>query len=147
MKAIKVQKGNFVISTDKTKLELNVIHDFLANHASWSKDIPLEKVILAIENSLNFGLYHKDKQIGYARIISDFSSIAYLGDVFILEAYRKKGLASWLVDSIMSHPELQDLRRWILLTGDAHALYKKHGWMPIESPYKWMEKVNLNIYK
>jgi GNAT superfamily N-acetyltransferase len=146
MKIITERKNDFVITTDRTKLDILLIHDFLSNKAYWSKNIPLEKVKMAIENSLNFALFYKNKQVGYARIVSDFSAIAYLGDVFIIEEYRGQGLSKWLMETIVSHPHLQNLRRWILLTGDAHELYKKYGWKPIAAPERWMEKHDPNVY-
>lgn len=140
MNIITEKKGDFYITTDRSKLDLKVIHDFLANRSYWSRNIPFDKVETAVANSLNFGLFHHDRQIGYARVISDFSSIAYLGDVFILEEYRGQGHARWLMDTVVSHPGLQGLRRWILLTRDAHGLYRKYGWKPIVNPDKWMER-------
>ena len=139
-------KADYQISTSKTKLDLEVIHNFLSTKAYWSLHIPKEKVQTAIENSLCFGVYESEKQIGFARVISDFSTIAYLGDVFILEEYRGKGLSKWLMETIMTHPNLQGLRRWILLTGDAHELYKQYGWTPIADASKWMELHNKNVY-
>ncbi len=147
MEIITEQKGDFCITTDRSKLDLKVIHDFLANQSYWSGNIPFDVVKTAVDNSLNFGLFHHDRQIGYARVISDFSSIAYLGDVFILEEFRGQGHARWLMDKVMTHPCLQGLRRWILLTRDAHELYKKYGWTPIANPDKWMEKYDPNVYK
>ena len=147
MEIITEIKGDFTISTDKYKLDIAVIHDFLSNQSYWCKNIPLEKVKTAIENSLNFGLFYKNRQIGYARVISDFSTIAYLGDVFVLNEFRGQGLSKWLMDKIMTHPDLQGLRRWVLLIRDAHELYKKYGWTTIASPEKWMEKYNPDVYK
>ncbi len=146
MKDITLQKGDYSITTDKTKLDLEVIHHFLSTQAYWSKNMPFEKVKQGVENSLNFGLFFKEQQIGYARIISDFSTIAYLGDVFVLPEYRGKGLSKWLMHEIMTHPNLQGLRRWILLTGDAHGLYKQFGWTEITNPDKWMELHNKDVY-
>jgi GNAT superfamily N-acetyltransferase len=103
-------------------------------------------VVTAAENSLNFGLYFNEKQIGYARIISDFSTIAYLGDVYVLPEFRGQGLSKWLMQTIQQHPNLQGLRRWILLTGDAHGLYKQFGFTEIAAPGKWMELHNKNVY-
>nr|WP_247716418.1 GNAT family N-acetyltransferase [Sinomicrobium weinanense] len=100
----------------------------------------------SIQNSLCFGIYKDDEQVGFARVISDFSTIAYLGDVFILNNYRGIGLSKWLVKTIMDHPDLQGLRRWILLTGDAHGLYRQFGWTDIADPTKWMELYNKKIY-
>ncbi len=146
MEIITEQKGDYIISTDRAKLDLNVIHGYLANESYWCKNIPVKKVKTQIANSLNFGLYHNEKQIGYARVISDFSSIAYLGDVFVLEEFRGQGLSKWLMKVVMAHPELQGLRRWILLTRDAHELYKKFGWKEIAAPDRWMEKHDGKIY-
>ena len=109
--------------------------------------MPFDRVQKAVDNCLNFGVYFKDIQIGYARVITDFSTIAYLGDVYILEEFRGKGLSKWLMETVMSHLELQGLRRWILLTRDAHELYKKYGWTEIASHDKWMELYNKDPYK
>lgn len=147
MNIITTTKGDFTISTDKSKLDLTVIHDYLANESYWSKNIPKERIRKSIANALCFGIYYKDKQIGYAKVVSDFSTMAYLGDVFVLEDYRGQGLSKWLMETIMSHPELTGLRRWILLTSDAHELYKKFGWQPIASPEKWMEIHRPDIFR
>ena len=136
----------YQISTDKSKLNIEAIHNFLSTKAYWSLNIPLERVKTAIENSLCFGVYHKGNQIGFARIISDYSTIAYLGDVYIEEEYRGMGLSKWLIETIMLHQSLQGLRRWILLTGDAHGLYRQFGWHEISDATKWMEIHNKNVY-
>lgn len=146
MTDITLYKGKFCISTDKTKLDVDSIHEFLSTKAYWALNIPKDKVQKTIQNSLCFGVYIDEKQIGFAKIISDFSTIAYLGDVFILEEYRGKGLSKWLIETIMAHPDLQGLRRWILLTGDAHGLYRQFGWTDIAEPSKWMELYNKNVY-
>jgi GNAT superfamily N-acetyltransferase len=146
MKVLSIYKDEFCISTDKTKLDLDSIHEFLSTKAYWCLNIPKEKVQTAIQNSVCFGVYQKKKQIGLARVISDFSTIAYLGDVYILEEYRGHGLSKWLMETIMSYPDLQGLRRWILLTGDAHGLYRQFGWTDIADPSVWMEVHNKNVY-
>lgn len=146
MKKISIRKNGFLISTDKSKLDIDAIHDFLSTKAYWCLNIPKEKVEMSIENSFCFGLYECNKQIGLARIITDFSTIAYLGDVYILEEYRGKGLSKWLMETIMDFPELQGLRRWILLTGDAHELYRKYGWTDLADSRKWMELHNKKVY-
>ncbi len=138
---------DFLITTDKSKLDILAIHDFLSKDSGWSDNIPLEKVKISIDNSLNFGLFHGEKQIGFARIISDFSTIAYLGDVYILDDYRGKGLSKEMMDCIMSHPNLQGLRRWILLTSTAEWLYKKYGFKHVPNPEVYMELYNPNVYK
>ena len=140
-------KGEFSISTDRDKLDLGFIHGFLSGEAYWSRNIPLATVKKSVENSLNFGLYHGERQIGYARIITDYATIAYLGDVFVISEYRGKGLSKWLMQQVTDHPDLQGLRRWLLLTMDAHELYKKFGWQPIQSPDRYMERFNPDVYK
>lgn len=146
MKEININKEGFSISTDKTKLDLDGIHAFLSTKAYWCKNIPKEKVQSSIENSLCFGVYDNKKQIGFARIITDYATIAYLGDVYILEEYRSQGLSKWLMETVMNHPNLQGLRRWILLTGDAHGLYRQFGWTDIADPSKWMELHHKKVY-
>jgi GNAT superfamily N-acetyltransferase len=147
MIVINEYKDEFCISTEKTKLDIDAIHEFLSTKAYWCLNIPKEKVLTSIQNSICFGVYEDKKQIGFARIITDYSTIAYLGDVYILEEYRGKGLSKWLISTIMDFPSLQGLRRWILLTGDAHELYRKYGWTDIADPSKWMELHNKNVYK
>jgi GNAT superfamily N-acetyltransferase len=117
-----VHKDNFSISTDKSKLDISIIHDFLS-HSYWSENIPKEIIQKSIEGSLCFGVYAGDKQVGFARMVTDKATFAYLADVFIIEAYRGKGLSKWLIEIILSHPDLQGLRRILLATRDAHGLY------------------------
>jgi GNAT superfamily N-acetyltransferase len=140
MEVIAQHRGDYTISTDNSKLDLPFIHGFLSREAYWSKNIPYEVVQTAANNSLNFGVYHKNRQIGYARVITDYATIAYLGDVFIIQEFRGQGISKWMLENVMNHPGLQGLRRWILLTSDAHELYKKYGWTEIARPEKWMEK-------
>ena len=146
LKIIEAYRNDYTISTDKNKLDILSIHKFLKNETDWANGIPISILKTSIENSLNFGLYHGNKQIGFARIISDYSTIAYLGDVYILKEYRGKGLSKWLMDEIMEHPNLQGLRRWILLTNTAEWLYKKFGFTEISNPKFYMEKHNPNVY-
>ena len=124
-----------------------MIHDFLSTKAYWSLKIPKETVIRSIEHSLCFGVYKDSEQVGFARVITDYSTIAYLGDVFILEAHRGKGLSKLLLQAIMNHTKLQGLRRWILLTGDAHGLYKKFGWTTLADSTVWLELNDRNVYQ
>ena len=147
MEIIEITFEEFTITTDKLKMDLLAIHDFLSKYSGWSNNIPLERVKNSIDNSLNFGLFHKDKQIGFARVISDFSTIAYLGDIYILEDYRGKKLSKKLMDVVMNHPALQGLRRWILLTSTADWLYKKYGFNELPKPELYMELFNPDIYK
>ncbi|MES2649004.1 MAG: GNAT family N-acetyltransferase [Bacteroidota bacterium] len=146
MTDLTIYKEAFCISTDKSKLDIDAIHEFLSTKAYWCLNISKDKVQTAIKYSLCFGVYINEKQIGFARIITDFSTIAYLGDVYILEEFRGNGLSKWLMEIIMNHPDLQGLRRWILLTGDAHGLYRQFGWTDIADPGKWMELHNKDIY-
>ena len=147
MTNLELHKNDFSISTDPSKLDVDAIHRFLSTEAYWCLNIPKEKVQLSIEHSLCFGVYHQGKQIGFARVISDYTTIAYLGDVYVLDDYRGRGISKWLMETIMSHPNLQGLRRWILLTGDAHGLYRQFGWTELADPSKWMELHNPNVYR
>lgn len=140
------RKDNYLISTDKTKLNISLIHDFLCNHSYWANGIPLETVKTAIENSVCFGVYEGDMLAGFARVITDKSTFGYIGDVFILDGYRGKNLSKWLMDCIMKHPELQGFRRWIILTRDAHGLYKKYGFTPVKKPGNYMENHTPDVY-
>jgi len=132
-------RDGFTISTDKSRLDVAAIHDFLCNSSYWARNVPLPTVQKSIENSLCFGLYDGDRQVGFARVITDYAVFAYLADVFILEAYRGRGLAKWLMACIVSYPELHDLRRWMLATKDAHGLYAQYGFNPLNKPERFME--------
>ena len=147
METIEQTFGEFLITTDKTKMDIVAIHDFLSKYSGWSDNIPFEKVKISIDNSLNFGLFHNEKQIGFARVISDFSTIAYLGDIYVLDNYRGQGLSKKLMETVMTHPNLQGLRRWILLTSTADWLYEKYGFNKIPKPEIYMELFNPNVYK
>ena len=127
-------------------LDISLIHDFLCNKSYWAKGIPFETVKRSIENSVCFGIYDDPNQIGFARVITDKSTFGYVGDVFILDKYRGKGLSKWLIECIMKHPELQGFRRWIILTRDAHELYKKYGFIPVKKPQNYMENHNPDVY-
>jgi len=138
---IEVKKDIFTISTDPSRLDVDAIADMLTR-AYWALGRPRERTERAIANSLVFGVYDGDKQIGIARIVSDYAIFAYLCDVFIHEDYRARGLGKWLMETVRSHPDLQGLRRWVLATHDAHELYKQYGWTPLENPQNWMEILN-----
>ena len=139
------RRGDYLISTDNALLDIQTIHEFLSN-SYWAKGIPREIVERSIANSFVFGLYDKQKLIGLARVITDFATYAYIGDVFVLDSHRGLGLGVWLMETIVSHPRLQDLRRWSLLTRDAHGLYEKVGFTAIASPDRYMEKVSPDVY-
>ena len=132
------QQDEFLISTDSQKLQIEVIHNFLKN-SYWAKNIPFSIVKNSIENSFCFGVYHKQNQIGFARLITDFTTFAYLADVFILKEFRRKELSKWLMKTIIEFPELQGLRGWMLKTSDAHGLYSKFGFASPKFPEKIME--------
>jgi GNAT superfamily N-acetyltransferase len=131
-------KGEFRVTTSLDQMDLDVIHGFLSG-SYWAKGIPRATVEKSIRNSLCFGLFHGKAQIGFARVISDYTTFAYLADVFVLPEYRSQGLAKWLMECIMAHPELQGLRRWLLFTRDAHGLYQKSGFAPLAHPERVME--------
>lgn len=141
-----IVKDNFSVSTDISRLDINVIHGFLTS-SYWAENIPVETVRKSIEGSMCFGVYDENRQIGFARMITDKATFAYLADVFILEEYRGRGLSKWLMEIIMSSPELQGLRRIMLATRDAHGLYKKSGFTPLTQPNRWMQIHNPDIYK
>lgn len=141
------EKKDFYISTDKSKMDIETIHHYLSEESYWAKGVSREIVEKSIANSFCFGVFHQDLQVGFAKVITDFTTIAYLGDVFILDQFRGLGLSKLLMENIMNHPELQGLRRWILLTADAHELYKKFGWNNIKEPARWMEVHTKNPYQ
>ena len=124
----------YTISTDKTKLDLAVIHRFLSQEAYWSLNIPVDIVQRSIDNSLCFGVYLGEEQIGFARVVTDTATFGYLADVFILPEHRGKGLSKRLAAFILDYPSLQGLRRIMLVTRDAHGLYERFGFQPIENP-------------
>ncbi|HEY4323380.1 MAG TPA: GNAT family N-acetyltransferase [Mucilaginibacter sp.] len=132
-------KKGFLISTDQSLLDMEMIYKYLDQDSYWAKDISSERVKRSIENSLCFGVYQHDQQIGLARVITDKATFAYLCDVFILPAFRGVGLSKWLMQSIITYPELEGLRRWSLATSDAHGLYSQFGFTPISKPENWME--------
>jgi len=138
--------GEFLISTDPTRLQIDTIQHFLANDSYWARTRTLEQTRTAINNSLCFGLYHDDRQIGFARVISDMATFAYLGDVFVLDEYRGRGLSKWLMETIIGHPDLQCLRRWLLATRDAHGLYEKYEFAELRHPKRWMERTAPDAY-
>jgi N-acetylglutamate synthase-like GNAT family acetyltransferase len=139
-------KDGFTISTDKEKLDIDVIHSFL-NGTYWAEGISKEIIRRSIEGSLCFGVFENDKQVGFARMITDKATFAYLADVFIIEEYRGRGLSKWLMEVIMSHPDLKGLRRMILATKDAHGLYRQFGFTPLINVDRWMHILDPDVYK
>ncbi len=138
MKSREYKKDEFIISTDNEKLQFDVIHKFLST-SYWAKNIPFEIVKQSINNSLCFGIYKGNTQIGFSRLITDYATFAYLADVFIIEEFRGKGLSKWMMQQIIDYPELQGLRTWMLKTADAHGLYKQFGFDKPKFPERVME--------
>ena len=134
-------RGEFTISTDPARLNLAIIHEFL-NRSYWAAGRSIERIQTSIENSLPFGVYNQDGQIGFARVITDYSTFAWIADVFILEPYRGRGLSKWLMEVIVALPQLQGLRRWVLATRDAHGLYRQFGFTELKRPERWMERAD-----
>ncbi|MBO0937955.1 GNAT family N-acetyltransferase [Fibrella sp. HMF5335] len=126
------------ISTDKARLAVPMIHQFLSTEAYWCLNIPLETVQRSIDNSLCFGVYLENRQIGFARVVTDYATFGYLADVFVLPEHRGKGFSKQLMAAVMAHPALQGLRRLMLVTQDAHGLYEPFGFRPIENPENTM---------
>jgi len=138
MKIYTTVKDDYIISTDKTKLNIALIHNYLSKESYWAKNIPLNIVKKSIKGSCCFGLYISKDQIGFARVVTDHATFGYIADVFILDEYRGKGLSKWLMKEIMKHPDLQGLRRWMLATKDAHGLYAQFGFLPLDKPERVM---------
>ena len=129
-----------MISTDRERLDIGVIHGFLSASSYWAKGRPVEVVRRSIDNSLPFGLYQGGQQIGFARVVTDYATFAWLADVFVLDEFRGKGVGKWLIEVIISHPQLQGFRRWVLATKDAHDLYRPFGFIDLKHPERWMER-------
>jgi len=138
---------SYEISNDLLRLDVDVIHHFLAKESYWSAGIPRAVVERAIENSLCFGVYHRAEQVGFARVVTDKSTFALLADLFILKLHRGKGLSKWLMRCIVDHEDLQGLRRLLLLTSDAHGLYRQFGFEELGNPSRFMEVLRQNIYQ
>lgn len=136
--------GEYTISTDRSLLNTTLLHDYLSNTSYWATGRTLAVVQRSIENSLCFGLYKtgdaNTQQIGFARVVTDYATFAWLADVFVLEDYGGQGLAKWLMEVIVSHPQLQGFRRWLLATKDAHDLYRRFGFAKLNEPARWMER-------
>ncbi|MGI9107759.1 MAG: GNAT family N-acetyltransferase [Pyrinomonadaceae bacterium] len=134
------RRGDYVISTERARLDVGLIHKFLTESSYWATGRPLEVVRRSLEHSLAFGIYSGERQLGFARVITDYATFAWIADVFVLEEFRGQGLGKWLVEVILSHPELQAFRRWVLATKDAHELYRAFGFRELQRPARWMER-------
>lgn len=138
-------QAEFTISDDAGRMDIAVIHGYLCR-SYWAENVPLEVVEHSIRGSLCFGLYREREQIGFARVITDRATFAYLADVFVLEAWRGRGLAKFLMSCIRAHTDLQRLRRWMLATADAHGLYEQFGFSALGQPERLMEIVDRDVY-
>ncbi len=140
------RRGEYMVSTDPERIDLDVVHCYLTR-SYWAAGIPRETVARSIAHSLPFGLYHGERQVGFARAITDRATYAYLGDVFVLDEYQGRGLGKWLMECIVAHPNLQGLRRWGLVTRDAHNLYRPYGFTPLRNPDGHMERHDPEVYR
>jgi len=142
MDIIEFERSPYIVSTDRIKLDLPLIFDFLANRSYWGKGRSFQTVERSVQNSLCFGLYENGRQIGFARVVTDQVTFAWLCDVFILESHRSRGLGKWLVECVVEHPALKTIRRIMLATKDAHELYRKYGgFSDLEEAECWMQRV------
>jgi GNAT superfamily N-acetyltransferase len=133
------RKGEYTISTDPARVDVALTHAFLSERSYWAQGRSRATVERALAHSLPFGVYRGAAQVGFARVITDYATFAYLADVFVLETERGRGLGKWLIETIVAHPDLQGLRRWVLVTQDAHGLYQQSGFAALKSPERWME--------
>ena len=141
-----MQNSDFVITTDLDRMDLHAIHDYLCNESYWAAGIPFETLQRAMVNSLCFGILQGDRQVAFARVVTDRATFAYLCDVYVVEGYRGRGLGKRLIQAVDRHPELQGLRRWNLVTRDAHSLYARFGFVGPANPGGYMERRNPNVY-
>ena len=140
------RREGLLVSTDRARLDVDLIHRELSG-TYWASGIPRDVVVRSIVGSIAFGLYGADRQLGFARVITDTATYAYLADVFIVEDQRHRGLGDWLVESILRHPQLQGLRRFALMTRDASPLYQRHGFTTPDPPFGYMEIVDREVYQ
>ena len=143
---IEVRQGEYTVSTDRSRIDVVAVHAFLTR-TYWAPGIPEETVRRAIAGSICFGIYHGDAQVGFACVITDRATFAYLSDVYVLESHRGRGLSKWMMAVIMAHPDLQGLRRFSLSTRDARTLYEQFGFQPVTNPQMQMEILRRDIYQ
>jgi GNAT superfamily N-acetyltransferase len=139
------ERDEYLITTDRSRLDVALIHKFLSNESYWAGERSIEVVKRSIDNSLCFGVYVNTQQVGFARVVTDFATFAWLADVFVVSDHRGHGLAKWLMEVILAHPELQGFRRWVLATKDAHSLYARFGFIPLHRAERWMERPDPNM--
>jgi len=140
-------RGDYLISTDRSRLNIELIHEVLSTTTYWAVGRKREVVERSIENSLPFGIYKGNTQVGFARVVTDYATFAWIADVFVLPEHRARGLSKWLMEIILSRPNLQGFRRWVLATRDAHSLYAQFGFIPLHRPERWMERPDPNMHE
>jgi len=140
-------RGDYLISTDRSRLNIELIHEVLSTTTYWAVGRKREVVERSIENSLPFGIYKGNTQVGFARVVTDYATFAWIADVFVVPEHRARGLSKWLMEIILSHPNLQGFRRWVLATRDAHSLYAQFGFIPLHRPERWMERPDPNMHE
>ncbi|HEV3470324.1 MAG TPA: GNAT family N-acetyltransferase [Pyrinomonadaceae bacterium] len=138
-------KGEYTISDERGRLDLGVVHRFISEESYWGRGRGLEVVRRSVENSLPFGVYRGGEMVGFARVVTDYATFAWVADVFIVEAHRGRGLSKWLMEVMLAHPRLQGFRRWVLATKDAHGLYRQFGFRELKRPERWMERPDPNM--
>jgi GNAT superfamily N-acetyltransferase len=139
------QQGEYIITTNSERLDIELIHDYLSKSSYWARGRSLDLVRRSIENSLPFGVFRESEQVGFGRVVTDYATFAWIADVFILEQHRGQGLSKWLLEVMVNHPQLQGFRRWVLATRDAHGLYRRYGFTELRDPPRWMEKFSENV--
>jgi len=139
------QRDDYSISTDPSRLNVDLIHDFLSKQSYWATGRSRDVVERSIQNSLSFGIYREGDQVGFARVVTDYATFAWIADVFVLPEHRGQSLSTWLMETIIAHPRLQGFRRWVLSTKDAHGLYEKFGFIKLHRPERWMERPDPNM--
>jgi GNAT superfamily N-acetyltransferase len=137
---MKWRKNRFEIDTSRKRLNIDLIHTFLNEESYWATGRSKTTIERSIRNSVSFGIYDGQKQIGFGRVITDYATFAWIADVFVIEEYRGKGLSKWLMEIMLAHPKLQGFRRWVLATKDAHELYRRYGFIELKRPERWMER-------
>ena len=139
------ERGEYLITTDRSRLDVPLIHNFLSEESYWAVGRSVEAVKRTIDNSLCFGVYKENEQVGFARVVTDFATFGWLADVFVVPEHQGQGLAKWLMEVILAHPDLQGFRRWVLATKDAQSLYAQFGFIPLHRPERWMERPDPNM--
>ena len=139
-------RDGYTISTDPARIDLAAVHGYLSR-SYWAPEIPIALVKRSLEHSVCFGIYRGDEQVGFGRVITDRATFGYVGDVYVLEAHRGRGLSKWLMECVDAHPELQGFRRWVLVTRDAHDLYRRFGYQNVARPESYMERLVPDCYR